>query len=561
MPGFEFEATTRRYFCPSGTSNVDGVCTAFQSACDVAGTSFSLADNLQLGSTGTLITSLILPSGTSSASVTAVPLDSTVTAGTNIQGGAWSGEATLPSSDEWEIMLTIGSQTCTAKKTTLTVICKDGFVLDKTTKTCECPTGYENVDGVCTVSASLCDQAAPTLSLASNNALGSTSLLTASMTVPVGTAVALTANPLGSSVSVDQNSADSTTVWVGTATLPTVGSWSIALTIGSETCTIDPSAYPAVACMSGFVSNGAGRCECPTGMQNVNGVCTTVQSDCDLTTASFSLENSPNLGSNGHLVALLSTPGNKKALVTAVPSSSTVTAGSEGTATLPSTGLWDVSVTVGNEMCSKKSTQLTVVCIAGFVLDATTKTCNCPAGKQNVNGVCVMVQSACDKTITNFSLASDTALGSMGQLISSIKHPAGATADIAAVPLGSAEVPGTGLTDTWSGSATLPSTGKWQITVTVTSGSDSCTLQSTELSVVCLAGFQRNPTTKQCECPTGAQNINGVCQAAKSLCSQAQASFLLAKDTKLGSTGRLISNLTLPPARRHQLQQCHLIVQ
>ena len=101
--------------------------------------------------------------------------------------------------------------------------------------------------------------------------------MTASVSVPVGTVVNLTANPHDSRISVNGNSIGSTKTWKGTATLPRVGLWSIGLTIGSETCTIKSSAYPKVVCMVDFVSDGAGGCKCPSGKENKDGVCTTVQ--------------------------------------------------------------------------------------------------------------------------------------------------------------------------------------------------------------------------------------------------------------------------------------------
>ena len=198
------------------------------------------------------------------------------------------------------------------------------------------------------------------------------------------------------------------------------------------------------------------------------------------------------------------------ASVSVVPLGSTVMAGTalangwSGTSTLPSTGDWSATVTVtsGSETCVVPPTQLSVVCLAGFELDATTGQCFCPSGTSNINGACEAAQSVCDAASASFSLDRQLQqLGSTGQLVSSLTLPAGATASVSAVPTESTVTAGTALANGWSGTSTLPSTGEWSVSVTVTSGSETCTLPSTQLSVACVTGLRARQCDKGLQMP------------------------------------------------------------
>ncbi len=262
-----------------------------------------------------------------------------------------------------------------------------------------------------------------------------------------------------------------------------------------------------IDCVDGHVQKGD-MCVCPDGQTDVNGVCTLVSSVCSQARANFSLVDDRLLGSQAQLVAAITLPGDAPpASVVAVPVESTVTAGAglrsgwSGTATLPSVGVWSVSLSVGSETCMPE--QLNVTCLDGFAFDPTTKTCRCPVGKQNINGVCE--KGACDRTAASFSLVNDTELGSTGRLVSSLALPAGATASVAAVPLGSAVTVGSAVVDGDNSTAALPSAGAWEVAVTVSSGSEMCVLPAMQLNVTCLDTFELDPATKTCRCPAGTQ--------------------------------------------------------
>ena len=77
-------------------------------------------------------------------------------------------------------------------------------------------------------------------------------------------------------------------------------------------------------------------------------------------------------------------------------------------------------------------------------------------------------QSACDAASASFSLENDVELGSTGQLKSQLVLPDGATASLALTAIESTVTAGTGLANGWSGISTLPATGEWSATMTVT---------------------------------------------------------------------------------------------
>ena len=103
--------------------------------CNLSTANFSLAANLQLGSNGVLVSSLTVPPGGETASVSAVPLDNTVSVGTKISG-EWSGTAVLPKTGKWLVSLTVGSEKCD-KATEVDVVCMDRFERNSMTGQCK----------------------------------------------------------------------------------------------------------------------------------------------------------------------------------------------------------------------------------------------------------------------------------------------------------------------------------------------------------------------------------------------------------------------------------------
>ena len=134
---------------------------------------------------------------------------------------------------------------------------------------------------------SLCDLSSASFMLESDAKLGSLGALKANLTVPNGTEAVLTAIPDDSTVSVAlEESETGVDKWQGQGLLPTTGSWSVSLAVGGETCT-KLKKDVAVRCIEDFVDDGTGRCECPGGTENQNGVCIplTTMPECDRGTA------------------------------------------------------------------------------------------------------------------------------------------------------------------------------------------------------------------------------------------------------------------------------------
>ena len=203
------------------------------------------------------------------------------------------------------------------------------------------------------------------------------------------------------------------------------------------------------------------------------------------------------------------------------PASSTKLSGSE---TLSQTGTFGLTYTINGETCTP-DLKIAVSCDTGNGFVEIGGACQCPSGTANISGKCETVQNACSQTELNFALMNNNILGSTGQLDSSLVLPSGATATVTAVPTDSLVSVGTSFSGQWSGISQLPSTGSWDIAVTVTSGSETCTIPPRQVEVVCMAGFVRDATTKTCSCPSGKSNVNGVCTAVQGVCDLAEASF------------------------------------
>jgi hypothetical protein len=125
-----------------------------------------------------------------------------------------------------------------------------------------------------TGAACLCDTVDLELDQTVNILTGLNSSLQAKLSprspLPLGTNVSLSAVPQKGAVPLLPSEAGGES---GKAELPSIGMWDLQLTINKTACAPRPM---RVTCSAehGFVSSAGGGCECPTGKQNVNGICT-----------------------------------------------------------------------------------------------------------------------------------------------------------------------------------------------------------------------------------------------------------------------------------------------
>lgn len=162
---------------------------------------------------------------------------------------------------------------------------------------------------------------------------------------------------------------------------------------------------------------------------------------CDRTTAVFELKEDKSRGAMSEISAKLNLPPNANASLIAVPLDSTVHVGQgltderEVSATLPSTGMWSVELTIGTETC-EQSTEMRVKCLNEFIDDGA-GSCVCPEGKQNRGGKCVTVSTPCQKAEWTFTLENDTEQGSISRVIASLELSDAANVSISATPIDS----------------------------------------------------------------------------------------------------------------------------
>jgi surface protein len=115
--------------------------------CGQVNVTLSMAANADTGAKSALTAQLSAVPTDANVSLSAVPQKGAVAVPLVPQSGGSRGSADLPSTGTWDIQLTIDGQSCPSQPRN--VKCMPTFV-DTPSGGCECPTGYKNVDGVCT---------------------------------------------------------------------------------------------------------------------------------------------------------------------------------------------------------------------------------------------------------------------------------------------------------------------------------------------------------------------------------------------------------------------------
>ncbi len=266
---------------------------------------------------------------------------------------------------------------------------------------------------------------------------------------------------------------------------------------------------------------------------------------CDQLQAEYSLANSAATGARSKLQVQLTVPAGVDVSAVATPLDSTLrvpltaqqgSAGiQEGSVVLPSTGPWQVAVGVGQEQCTKLLWTANVDCLNGF-LDLQRR-CICPEGRENVQGVCVVVKQydPCqDATIRGSSAVGRLGTGS-ASLTLGTKLSVSVRADAASSTFRALLVPAQGTEVHNLEPAFAPSrTGTFSLELEHTAAGGTpkrCTLVSS-LTVVC---------------PAGEQDVHGKCHAiTQSACEMAAVDVILADDVGKGAQSLVKATLSLP---------------
>jgi hypothetical protein len=266
---------------------------------------------------------------------------------------------------------------------------------------------------------------------------------------------------------------------------------------------------------------------------------------CDQVQAEYSLANSTVTGARSSLRVQLTVPAGVDVSAVATPLDSTLrvpltaqrgNAGMQaGSVVLPSTGPWQVAVGVGQEQCTKLSWTANVECLNGF-LDAQRR-CICPEGRENVQGVCVVVKQY--DPCQDATIRGSSAIGRLGtgnaSLTLGTKLSVTVRADAVSSIFRALLVPAQGTEVYNLEPAFAPSrTGTFSLELEHTAAGGTpkrCTLVPS-LTVVC---------------PAGEREVDGQCHAiTRSACEVAAVEVTLADDVAKGARSLVTARLSLP---------------
>ena len=385
--------------CAAGEQEIDRACRPIvRGLCEQASASFAAVETTLAGARSIVTANLTLPTG-SIATITAVPLRSTVTIPvTQPRIGEWAGSATVPTTGAWSVRISIGKEQCTSLGTSLDVGCMETF-LDDGQGRCVCPIGEENVGGRCVrVQPAAVDDPCMrvTVSATSSGSAALTIGAPVRLTPGSAVAVAIAGGTTGYKTLLVPEQGTETRNVAERIALSTLGNFSLHLLFPSATggpprqCALLPTVVV----------------ECNEGEYLVGGQCRPLmESLCERTRVEVALADSASRGANSSVTATLSPlqgaslPVGVVASITAAPLESAVQIAIErklavlqswaGSADLPSTGLWSVQVSIGQEHCVTHSRTLQVGCrdSDGFISDGQGR-CVCPAGFENKGGKC-----------------------------------------------------------------------------------------------------------------------------------------------------------------------------
>jgi hypothetical protein len=275
-------------------------------------------------------------------------------------------------------------------------------------------------------------------------------------------------------------------------------------------------------------------------------------STCDNVQASFVLGSSSMYGAESTLRASVTLPaGSVPTSVIANPRDSSVSVplsqngakstSWEGTATLPATGEWSISVYVGSEQCILRSRSVNVTCSPGFETDGLGR-CRCPQGYENVKGKCQRIQvvqqpEPCDIAVIRSSRG-NTPNATLDRGNASV-----AFGTVLSVSLGAGPTPG--------GFKTLlvPTQGTETFNISdpialVRTGQFSVRLEYPSASGLKQCGLVQSIGVV---CGTGEIEVDGQCrQIVQSMCDQAFLTISQADDAVRGSRSLVMAALSLP---------------